>query len=152
MRSSLAFTLKPPKLENANGWKIYGTTTDQRGDERRQLSGNVVFHQSIRPLEIKSEIPPFRLVYFDPKDQSYKTLTTEAIALQMRPNTTAPAIPPGPPQLLPIPLERMSDILAVIRPAHAGIMIARDTLDALLDARAAYQPHDEIFAMKAQDL
>ncbi len=60
-------TLRPPKLENADGWKIYGTTTDQRGDERRQLSGSVVFHQSLRPLEMKSEIPPFRLVYFDPE-------------------------------------------------------------------------------------
>ncbi len=54
-----------------------------------RLSGSVVFHQSIRPLEMKSEIPPFRLVYFDPKEDAYKTLTTEPIALQMSPNTSA---------------------------------------------------------------
>jgi len=39
-----------------------------------------------------------------------------------------------------------------IRPAHAGIIVARATLDDLLDAMAAYQPHRTIFAMKAADL
>ena len=116
--------LKPPKLENATGWKIYGTTTEQRGDERRQVSGNVVFHQSIRPLEMKSEIPSFRLVYFDPKDQAYKTLTTEPIALQMSPNTAPPVIPVGPIQSMPVPFERMTDILAVLRPAQLTLPAA----------------------------
>jgi hypothetical protein len=116
--------LKPPKLENAAGWKIYGTTTEQRGDERRQLSGNVVFHQSIRPLEMKSEIPSFRLVYFDPKDLAYKTLTTEPIALQMSPNTSPPVIPGNPVQTLSVPFERMTDILAVLRPAQLTLPAA----------------------------
>ena len=39
-----------------------------------------------------------------------------------------------------------------IREAHTGIMIVRDTLDALLDAMAQHQPHQTIFAMKATDL
>lgn len=39
-----------------------------------------------------------------------------------------------------------------IRPAHAGIMIHGDTIDGLLDAMAAYQPHRTIFAMTASDL
>jgi len=113
-------TLSPPQLETTAGWKVYGTTTEQRGDERRQLSGSVVFHQSIRPLELKSEIPRFRLVYFDPKDESYKTLTTETIALQMRPGTTLKSAGAGI-QSLPVPLERMTDILAVLRPAQLTI-------------------------------
>lgn len=111
-------TMRPPKLANDDGWKIYGTTTDQRGDERRQLSGSVTFHQSIRPLEMKSEIPSFRLAYFDPKDQTYKTLTTQPIALQMSPSTAKPANPAAAAQTLPIPLERMSDILAIMHPAQ----------------------------------
>ena len=110
-------TLRPPQLVNASGWKIYDTTTEQRGDERRQLSGSVVFHQSIRPLEMKSEIPPFRLIYFDPKDETYKTLTTEPIALQMRPNSS-PGANPAAVQALPVPIERMTDILAVLHPAQ----------------------------------
>jgi tetratricopeptide (TPR) repeat protein len=118
-------TLRPPQLDNPAGWKIYGTTTEQRGDERRQLSGNVVFHQSIRPLEMKSEIPPFRLAYFDPKDETYKTLTSEPIALKMRPNTSAGANPAASVQALPIPFERMTDILAVLRPAQLTVPAAR---------------------------
>ncbi len=39
-----------------------------------------------------------------------------------------------------------------IREAHAGIMIVRDDLEALLDAMAAYVPHKSIFQMKAEDL
>ncbi|NQX02288.1 BatD family protein, partial [bacterium] len=111
-------TLHPPELENPNGWKIYGTTTEQRGDERRQLSGTVVFHQSIRPLEMKSDIPPFRLIYFDPRDEAYKTLTTEPIALQMRPDTAANTAAAAAAQSLAVPFERMTDILAVLRPAQ----------------------------------
>ena len=111
-------TLRPPQLENSAGWKIYGTTTEQRGDERRELSGNVVFHQSIRPLEMKSEIPPFRLTYFDPKDETYKTLMTEPIALKMRPNSSPTANSAAAVQALPVPFERMTDILAILRPAQ----------------------------------
>ena len=39
-----------------------------------------------------------------------------------------------------------------IREAHAGIIIADDTLEPLLDRMAAHQPHTPIFAMKASDL
>ncbi len=108
-------TMKPPVLTETDGWKIYGTTTEQRGDERRQLSGSVIFHQSIRPLEMKAQIPPFRLVFFDPKIGSYQTLTTEPIALQMEPNPATPAPAMVQPLTVPVPLERMTDILAVLR-------------------------------------
>jgi len=39
-----------------------------------------------------------------------------------------------------------------IRPPHAGILIARDTLPALIDAMAAYEPHQTIFSMRAEQL
>lgn len=104
-------TLHPPSLENSDGWKVYGTTTEQRGDERRQLSGTVVFHQSIRPLEMKSEIPPFRLVYFDPKEGAYKSVSSDPIPVRMLPNKHAAAAAGAMVQALPIPLERMTDIL-----------------------------------------
>ncbi|MES2475647.1 MAG: BatD family protein [Verrucomicrobiota bacterium] len=105
-------TLRPPQLSDTDGWKVYTTTTDQRGDERRELSGRVDFHQSIRPLEMKSEIPPFRFVYFDPKAREYKTLVTQPIALSMTPNTSIS--PEAAAQTLPVPFERMNDILALI--------------------------------------
>lgn len=39
-----------------------------------------------------------------------------------------------------------------IRPAHQGILIAERELDLLLARMAAHEPHQPIFAMKAQDL
>jgi len=39
-----------------------------------------------------------------------------------------------------------------VRGDHANILIARDTLEGLVDAMAAYVPHRAIFAMKAADL
>ena len=109
--------LRPPALDAADGWKVYGTTTEQRGDERRLLSGSMLFRQSIRPLEMKSEIPGYRLVYFDPKDKAYKTATSKPIALRMLPGI-AQATGNGAVQSLPVPFERMTDILAVLRPAQ----------------------------------
>ena len=111
-------TLRPPKLLDATGWKVYEPTADQRGDERRQLSGNAVFHQFMRPLELKPAVPPFSLVYFDPKDETYKTITTEAIPLNMTPNTSPKTGSDGPVQTLAVPIERMTDILAVLKPAQ----------------------------------
>ncbi|MBJ7444431.1 MAG: TIGR00730 family Rossman fold protein, partial [Sphingobium sp.] len=35
---------------------------------------------------------------------------------------------------------------------HAGILLHADSIDALLDTMAAYQPHETIFAMKAARL
>lgn len=39
-----------------------------------------------------------------------------------------------------------------VRAEHENILIARDTLDALLDAMATHTPHRAIFAMKSEDL
>ncbi|MEQ1724567.1 MAG: TIGR00730 family Rossman fold protein [Sphingopyxis sp.] len=47
--------------------------------------------------------------------------------------------------------QHMIDV-GFIREAHRGIMVVRDTLDALLGAMADYVPHQTIFAMKAEEL
>jgi uncharacterized protein (TIGR00730 family) len=39
-----------------------------------------------------------------------------------------------------------------IRPAHRNIMLVEPTIEGLLDAMAAYTPHQTIFSMKASDL
>ncbi len=39
-----------------------------------------------------------------------------------------------------------------VRPQHAGILIADDSLENLLDRMTHYVPHKTIFAMKAEDL
>lgn len=108
-------TLRPPKPVDPLGWKVYEASADQRGDERRELSGSTLFHQFMRPLEIKSEVPPFRLVYFDPKSKTYETLTTEPIKLQMSPAPMAKADGLTVPQALSTPVERMTDILGLVQ-------------------------------------
>lgn len=39
-----------------------------------------------------------------------------------------------------------------VRPAHAGIIVAREEIGDLLGALAAYQPHRQIFSMRTEDL
>ena len=45
----------------------------------------------------------------------------------------------------------MADV-GFVREAHKGILLVADGIDALLEKMAAYQPHKNIFAMKAEDL
>jgi hypothetical protein len=110
-------TLRPPKPLDDGGWKLYDATTEPRGDERREISGTTVFRQFLRPLELKTALPAFQLVYFDPKAKEYRTAVSETIPLQM-----TPAAPPrtdgiAPPQALATPVERMTDILGLMDPA-----------------------------------
>ena len=109
-------TVRPPKPIDPDGWKVYDASPAQRGDERRELSGQTVFQQFMRPLELKSALPGLKLVYFDPKKQSYETVTTAPTPLQMKPapqNIQAPALG-TPPTAANTPVERMTDILGII--------------------------------------
>ena len=107
--------LSTPKMSDPSGWRVYDATASQRGEERRELDGVVIFSQLIRPLEMKTSIPPYRLVYFDPELEKYQTVMTEAIPITMAPAMSAGGLEySAPPQVLPLPLERMSDILGVL--------------------------------------
>ncbi len=113
--------LKAPKLIDTKGWKIYDPISIPRGDERRMISGVANFHQGLLPMEMKSLIPPFRLVYFDPEDATYKTAASEPIPIIMLPSTKAPGAASGPPPALAMPIERMNDILALVTPKQLTI-------------------------------
>lgn len=107
--------LRSPKMIEPEGWKVYDATPNQRGEERTSLSGTVVFSQFIRPLELKTTVPPFRLVFFDPEKEKYETVVTAAIPLQMTAASGGKSFESsGPPQMLPLPLERMTDILGLL--------------------------------------
>ncbi len=114
-------TLRPPKPVDTTSWRLYDPTVEQRGDERRELSGISVFRQFLRPLEMKSEIPAYRLVYFDPREKSYKTALTEPIPLRMTPAPASKADGIAPPQALASPVERMTDILGLLDPASVTL-------------------------------
>jgi len=105
-------TLRAPRLLDDSGWKVYDATEQERGDERRQLDGIKNFRQFLRPLGMKNSVPPFRLVYFDPATDSYKTVTTPPLPLKMLPAATTAAGAAAVPPALPVPLESMTDILA----------------------------------------
>ena len=111
------YTLNSPRPVNPNGWKVYEAAAKQRGDERRNFAGTTVFHQFLRPLELKSAIPSFRLDYFDPKDGTYKYATTEPIPLKMTPAAAPKPDAARPPDAMAVPVERMTDILGVLRAA-----------------------------------
>ena len=107
--------LRSPKLVDEKGWKVYDATATQRGVERRNIEGTVVFSQFIRPLEMKTGIPPFKLVFFNPEAEAYETVTTEPIPLKMIPAPGGRNFESsGPPQALSTPVERMTDILGLI--------------------------------------
>lgn len=114
-------TLRPPKPMDADGWKLYDATAESRGDERREISGSTVFRQFLRPLELKTALPAFQLVYFDPKAKEYRTALSETIPLQMTPAAVPRTDGIAPPQALSTPLERMTDILGLIDPARLAM-------------------------------
>ncbi len=133
-------TVRPPKPIDPDGWKVYDASPAQRGDERRELSGQTVFQQFMRPLELKSALPGFKLVYFDPKKQSYETITTAPTPLQMKPapqSTQAPA-PGTPPPAADTPVERMTDILGIIDSSNTAHSSGKPFPNWLLHAIAGF--------------
>ncbi|TAE75560.1 MAG: tetratricopeptide repeat protein [Verrucomicrobia bacterium] len=117
--------LEAPKLLDTEGWKLYDATSAERGDERRELSGEVSFRQFIRPLRPQSSIPPLRLVYFDPALDRYETILSDAIPLEILPATSG-AAPLAPPQALPMPIEEMTDILGIVNPTPGLLSDRKD--------------------------
>ncbi|WP_265593992.1 BatD family protein [Haloferula sp. BvORR071] len=107
--------LQPPKPIDADGWKLFETSAVERGEERREMYGQVNFRQLMRPLRMQTSIPSFRFVYFDPVKSSYEILLSDAIPLSMLPSTAAPLAGAAVPQALPMPLEEMTDILGIVQ-------------------------------------
>lgn len=112
--------LSPPTPLDAAGWKVYETAATQRGDERRSESGTVEFRQFMRPLTTQTKIPPFRLVFFDPDREHYRTLLSDPIPLTILPSTRPPDANPQAPAAANVPVERMTDILGLL--PTAGIL------------------------------
>lgn len=110
--------IKVPKPTETKGWKLYEATALSRGEERRELQGLVSFRQFMRPLELQPQVPSFQMIYFDPEKEAYQTIRTKPIPLKVTP---APAAASNmavmgqnsPPPSLPIPVERMTDILGI---------------------------------------
>ncbi|MFC7336286.1 BatD family protein [Haloferula chungangensis] len=105
-------TLNVPRPIDEEGWKLYPASPQQR-DDRRASTGYTVFRQFMRPLRPHSQVPPFRLVYFDPDQETYATLLSNAIPLTVTPATGPASLGSSAPPALPIPVENMTDILSI---------------------------------------
>lgn len=112
-------TMKPPAPLDSEGWKLYDASATERGEERREMWGQVEYRQFMRPLRLQQAVPPFRLVYFDPVKAAYETVLSEAIPLSVMPSTAANPMATAP-QAAAIPIEEMTDILGIVNPA-AGL-------------------------------
>lgn len=123
-------TMKPPAPLDSDGWKLYDASATERGEERREMWGQVEYRQFMRPLRLQQAVPPFRLVYFDPAKETYETVLSEAIPLSVMPSTAASPMAAAP-QALAMPVEEMTDILGIVSPA-AGLLGNRKPLPAWL--------------------
>jgi hypothetical protein len=78
--------IAPPALQNRTGLKIYAA---QRKTSKKEVdSGNkAVFEQIIFPLNDRvTKIGPYSLTFFDPGQNSYRTVTVAAIPVKVKPN------------------------------------------------------------------
>lgn len=106
-------TLDCPQPISREGWKLYPPSSVDLS-ERRAISGAASFRQFMRPLIPQPQIPPFRLVYFDPDEESYVRLLSEPIALDILPSTRMSGGIVTVPPARGIPIEEMTDILGLI--------------------------------------
>ncbi|MEM7396500.1 MAG: hypothetical protein AAF492_29560, partial [Verrucomicrobiota bacterium] len=112
-------TLGAPKLQtDKETWKVYEPSRLPRQGERRDVSGIVSFSQIIRPLVDQAAIPPFKLVFFNPKTELYESVQTLPIPFKV----TAARTPATSSQVLPdlkTPVEQMQGILGLVQPGQA---------------------------------
>jgi hypothetical protein len=128
-------SIQAPRPKDTEGWKVYESPPQERGDERRNETGSVTFRQLIQPLSPTSIIPSFRLVYFNPKSKEYKVAETQPIALRVLPSlngSTAAIAPAAPPAAVGMPVEKMSDILGLIQPDRVLMPSSKPLTDSIL--------------------
>ncbi|MDB6175174.1 MAG: hypothetical protein JWL59_4485 [Chthoniobacteraceae bacterium] len=82
-----------PTIEKADGWHAYPPTSDFKIDNELETSGTKTFEMAIIPETKKSAMPVLRFSYFDPQDEKYVTLSSEASPLDVEEGTIAPPAP-----------------------------------------------------------
>ncbi len=82
--------LTAPRLQGKESeWKRFEAIRMTQGTERRQANGTVNFNQVLRPLKILDELPPYKLVFFDPLTEEYRTTMSSAYPLIITGNALA---------------------------------------------------------------
>lgn len=108
-------TLPAPELQAPEKeWKIYKPSRLARQGARRDTTGIATFSQILRPEGRPKEIPPFRLVTFNPASESYEVLTTPPISLKILSTSAAKGTAAA----------DMNNILGLVDPTRKGHPLA----------------------------
>jgi len=89
-----------PSLEHDSGWHTYPPSDRFKQDDDVGISGAKTFELVVTPKEGKQTLPPLVFSFFDPVKETYVTLRSPEIPLQVRgaaAATPAPAIAGAPP-------------------------------------------------------
>jgi len=80
-------TANEPVLPDIRDFKQYASSSDDNiGFENGRISGDKTYRYVLIPLQSGAlEIAPVTFSYFDPEDETYHTIKTEPIALQVAP-------------------------------------------------------------------
>jgi BatD DUF11 like domain len=109
-----------PALQDEHGWHKYPPSSKFKQDDDVGISGEKSFETVIAPNEKKTELPPLAFAYFDPIKESYVTLRSDPIPIQVEgaaapaPNAGAPTLTSSPSAAAaatPPPATKPADIL-----------------------------------------
>jgi oxygen tolerance protein BatD len=103
-----------PVLENEHGWHKYPPSANFKQDDDVGISGIKTFETVLTPNESKKSVPPFVFSFFDPINEKYVTLRSDAIPVKIEGAAIAdkPATAAAPAQAAtPQPEQKAEDIL-----------------------------------------
>jgi BatD DUF11 like domain len=106
-----------PTLEDDHGWHKYPASSKFKQDDDVGISGEKTFDTVIAPNEKKTVVPPFVFAYFDPIKETYETLRSDAVPIQVEggaaPAATAATAPtrPAAASATPVTPAKPADIL-----------------------------------------
>lgn len=121
-----------PALQDDRGWHAYPPSDKFKQDDDVGISGEKAFEVVLSANERKDKLPPFVFTFFDPVKETYVTLRSEPIPLQIdgpapTPIPAAPAanvlVPTNAPSASPsaTPTQEQQDILYQLKEPPAQI-------------------------------
>ncbi len=72
-----------PALEDERGWHKYPPSSKFKQDDDVGISGEKTFEMVIAPNDKKPAVPPLIFAYFDPSKETYVTLRSHAVPIQV---------------------------------------------------------------------
>lgn len=84
-------TLTPPKLIDADGWRVYPATERFEMSDTVGFSGTKLFDQPIVAQTAQTQTPVAEFSFFDPAKEEYVTLRSEPVPVEAEASGNAPA-------------------------------------------------------------